>query len=277
MGTIRTGHKWFSVTVAALLLVPLEAGTAEAQEVVCGTTIVDSITLQQDLVDCPSGVNGLMIGADGITINLNGHKIVGRSGSANGVDNSDGHNGMKIIGENGSISGFTNGIEMRGSSGAQVSGLTIQDNANVGLQVRDSRNGRFSDLVVGRNDGGGASFADGADHNEIRDTSFSHNGAAGLVIAADGNVVIRNWANKNTGDGFVVEPGATDTQLSENRAKGNAGNGFTIKSANTTVKANVAEKNHKLGIDAVEGSSDAGGNQASASGDAAQCTGVVCR
>jgi parallel beta-helix repeat protein len=276
MSTIRTGRTWIRVSAAALLLVPVGAASAEAQELACGTTVVDNITLQQDLVGCPPGTNGLTIGADGISVDLNGHKIIGRSGSANGVDNSDGHNGVKIIGDGGSVSGFTNGIEIRGSSGTQVSGLTVQDNAEIGLRVLDSRDGRFSDLTVVGNRGGGAVFAGGADHNEIRATSFTRNGAAGLVIAGDANVVVRNWANNNAGGGFVVKAGGTSIQLTENHAKGNAASGFTIESAGTTLKANVGERNTKLGIDAVEGTSDAGGNRASGNGDDAQCRGVAC-
>jgi parallel beta-helix repeat protein len=275
MGNVRAGRTLIGITAAALLLIPLETASAEAQEVACGKTVMDNVSLQEDLVDCPSGKNGLTIGADGITVDLNGHKIIGSSGSATGIDNSDGHSGLKIIGD-GSISGFTDGIEIRDSSGVQVSGLTIQGNTGIGLRVSNGQGGRFSNLRVVGNRAGGAVFADGADHNKINAVLFIHNGADGLIVAGDANTVTGNWANANAGDGFVVEAGATSTQLSDNRANGNAGNGFSIESAGTRLKANVAQKNTKRGIDAVGGTSDAGKNQASGNGASPQCTGVTC-
>lgn len=275
MGNARTGWNVLGVTAAVVLLVPLGAATANAQETTCGETVTQDITLQDDLVDCPSGKNGLTIGADGVTVDLNGHKIIGSSGSATGIDNSYGHNGVKIIGD-GFISGFTDGLEIRDSRSVQVSGLTIQGNARIGLRVSNSRNGRFSNMRVVSNPAGGAAFADGADNNEIRSVSFIRNGADGLVVSGDANTVAGNWATANAGDGFVVGVGATSTQLSQNRAIGNNGNGFSIESAGTRLKANVAQKNTKRGIDAVKGTADAGDNQASGNGDSLQCAGVNC-
>jgi Right handed beta helix region len=271
----RARRAVIGVAAGAFLLVPLQEATASAQEVACGKRVTDDITLQDDLVDCPSGVNGLTIGADGVTVNLNGHKIVGSAGSAIGLDNSDGHDGVKIIGD-GTISGFTDGLVIRDSNGMRVSGLTIQGNAGVGLRVSNSRKGRFLNLRVVDNHAGGAALADGADDNEIRSVSFKHNGADGLVVTGDANVIAGNWATANAGDGFVVEAGAMSTQLSENKAIENAGNGFNIESAGTRLKANVAQKNTRRGIDAVGGTSDAGSNQASDNGDSPQCAGVNC-
>lgn len=200
MGNARTGWNVVGVTAAVVLLVALGAATANAQETTCGETVTQDTTLQDDLVDCPSGKNGLTIGADGVTVDLNGHKIIGKSGSATGIDNSYGHNGVKIIGD-GFISGFTDGLEIRDSRSVQVSGLTIQGNARIGLRVSNSRNGRFSNMRVVSNQAGGAAFGDGADNNEIRSVSFIRNGADGLVVSGDANTVAGNWATANAGDG----------------------------------------------------------------------------
>jgi hypothetical protein len=42
----------------------------------CGDVITADTTLDSNLVDCPS--NGIVIGADDITLDLNGHRIVER-------------------------------------------------------------------------------------------------------------------------------------------------------------------------------------------------------
>src|SRR5919107_5165477 len=64
--------------IAGLVLVGA-ASVAVAQVpsggVECGDTITTDTTLDRDLSDCPS--NGIVIGADDITLDLNGHTISG--------------------------------------------------------------------------------------------------------------------------------------------------------------------------------------------------------
>ena len=51
------------------------AGQAAASHVSCGATITADTTLDNDLVDCPT--NGIIIAADDVTLDLNGHTIDG--------------------------------------------------------------------------------------------------------------------------------------------------------------------------------------------------------
>ena len=85
----------------------------------CGDTITVDTTLDSDLLDCPN--NGIVIGADDITLDLNGHTIDGDDALVDpcpenefcdvGVAN-DGHNGVRIKG--GDISGFAFGVSSSG-------------------------------------------------------------------------------------------------------------------------------------------------------------------
>src|SRR5215207_2731831 len=76
-------HHGFSATLASLALVVTltEAGAvvgvsqALAGPVSCGDTITTDTTLDGDLIDCPN--NGIIIGADDITLDLNGHTVSG--------------------------------------------------------------------------------------------------------------------------------------------------------------------------------------------------------
>ena len=89
-----------------LLLAALVAATpsALAQTPACGTTLVGSVTFNADMV-CPPGVDGLVIGADNVAIDLNGFSILGpNTGTSRGVV-STGFNGMKIVGP-GAITDF---------------------------------------------------------------------------------------------------------------------------------------------------------------------------
>src|SRR3954464_14538031 len=60
-------------------------GQARASQVSCGETITADTTLEQDLVNCPN--HGIVIGADGITLDLNGHLVDGDGTPAANCDN----------------------------------------------------------------------------------------------------------------------------------------------------------------------------------------------
>ncbi len=67
--------------IAALTLVAALAGAGSAaansspSTVNCGDTLTHSVKLTADLTNCPG--DGLVIGANGITVDLNGHTIDG--------------------------------------------------------------------------------------------------------------------------------------------------------------------------------------------------------
>ena len=70
---------WLSATVvlAATVAVVLAVtgGEASADHVSCGDTITVDTTLDSDLIGCPN--NGIVIGADDITLDLSGHTVTG--------------------------------------------------------------------------------------------------------------------------------------------------------------------------------------------------------
>jgi hypothetical protein len=77
----------------------------------CGQTITADTTLDSDLTKC-SGP-GITIGADDITLDLNGHTISGKA-KGSGVLNIAGHDGVTIGG--GSIRGFAGSIAIVGAT-----------------------------------------------------------------------------------------------------------------------------------------------------------------
>ena len=56
-------------------MIAFGTGQASASHVSCGDEITADTTLDSDLVDCPG--NGIVIGADDITLDLNGHLVDG--------------------------------------------------------------------------------------------------------------------------------------------------------------------------------------------------------
>ncbi len=89
------------LTILALVVavfLAFGADQARASHVRCGHTISRDTKLKNDLVDCPG--NGIVIGADNITLDLNGHTVDGDGmlrcdefyACDYSVDNTAGHN-----------------------------------------------------------------------------------------------------------------------------------------------------------------------------------------
>ena len=72
---IATGTAVALLTGAIPCLPAISASQASASPVSCGDTITTDTTLDSDLIDCPN--NGIIIGADDVTLDLNGHTIDG--------------------------------------------------------------------------------------------------------------------------------------------------------------------------------------------------------
>jgi hypothetical protein len=112
------------VAVALSSAVTSAAGRALAPQPTCGATITVDTRLERDLVNCPS--NGLVIGADNITLDLNGHVIDGDGTEFSdcppdepcdlGVVDFD-HRGVTIKG--GTIREFVFGVLVVGATGSR--------------------------------------------------------------------------------------------------------------------------------------------------------------
>src|SRR3954447_25314999 len=131
------------VLAIAVLLAVASAANAQATRVTCGQTITHDTTLTADLTNCPG--DGLVIGADNITLNLNRHTIDGTVTQLPACDEppfgndgirAGGYDGLTI--ENGTVQEFTEGIE----GGAEGEGVANSDLH--GLVVRGNRFGGIS-------------------------------------------------------------------------------------------------------------------------------------
>src|SRR5436190_19773212 len=100
-----------AVTFVAVILalavagvIAFRGGTAHAANVGCGDTITTDTTLHKDLINCPN--NGILIGADNVTLDLNGHLVDGDGAPAAGCGPQDdcdlglasiGHDGVTVM------------------------------------------------------------------------------------------------------------------------------------------------------------------------------------
>jgi len=190
-------------------LVVVLAPTAQAGAVTvhCGQTITQSITVDNNLDICDSP--GLLIGADNITVNLNGHRFTGSNADDfpnedNGID-FKGHHGVVV--KNGSIGNFFDSDVRMSGYGNSVRNVGM-DGAQVGI------------LITGHD-------------NYVVDSTVSGNRAIGIDVFGDRNIVGGCTVTKN---GF--------RQITDARRLA-----FEIHGTGNIVRANRLEQNYRGVID----------------------------
>jgi parallel beta-helix repeat protein len=239
-----------------------------AVNVVCGQTLSQNTKLDNDLSGCPG--TGLVIGADGITLDLNKHTIDG-SGSGNGIFNG----GHRATIQNGTVTGFNAGVFVSGSSGSRVQNLRAGDNAGNGIFVIDS-----AAVVTGNtafdNGGTGITLQGGG---QVANNRANNSGTAGISVCfeSSGGTVSGNTALSNATDGIaILSCGGDGPQATNNVANAN-GQGIRVVEATTKLTGNSARGNTNLGINALSGAvTDGGNNKASDNGSQHQCENVMC-
>src|SRR5712691_8023264 len=124
------------VGLVVMLLLALSPDRLQGQ-VACGGTVTGAVALTSDL-GCDG--NGLTVGADGTTIDLNGHTIscadpAGYLGSCQGLGfvgiDTNTHNDVLIKGP-GTITGFQVGVKVNMGSNVNVRDLTVTGPASPG-------------------------------------------------------------------------------------------------------------------------------------------------
>jgi parallel beta-helix repeat protein len=239
LGLRRTSMRRALVLLTVLALSQFGAAVVGAPSVAqprpaCGDTITTDTTLYADLVDCPS--NGLVIGADDITLDLNGHTIDGDGALVDpcedetcdvGVDNGAGHSKVTVVG--GTVKEFGFGVLVGGADDNRLGRLTVTDNILSGTLVFDSTHLRITRSTISRNgldsdfsgiaafamrdgviahsriahNGDIGLYAEGIDGNRITGNRFSGNPEAGLLFDGSGNVLSGNHVIRN-GDGIAL-------------------------------------------------------------------------
>jgi hypothetical protein len=189
--TAASIRRMLPVAAVAALAFALPSGAlAKGGALHCGQTVRTDVTLTADL-DCSSGgTNGLYIGKDGVTVDLNHHKIIGAGGDDGyeGIEN-DGYNDVTI--ENGTIEGFKDQILLNDVVANKVSHTYLNP----------SSIGYYNGVLL--NNGSGTKLTD----NHINDAHLSIQAKSGSA-----NLILRNrftnasyglWTQGETGDKVV--------------------------------------------------------------------------
>jgi parallel beta-helix repeat protein len=220
------------VTPAVLALAA--RASAALTKVSCGQTLTESTTLTNDLVNCPG--TGLIIGADNITVDLNGHTIDGKN-KERGIGDQK-HNNVKIV--NGTITDFrAAGVDVFGARGLVLRKLTVrkigagcrQGDICAGIILFKCRRTTIADSVISNHVS--AFQVSGIDvYNSpgarVERNRINRNPGQGIAVFASPNSrVVGNRLNDNRG-GMDANSGSDSIWVVGNQARGNRDAGIAV-------------------------------------------------
>lgn len=261
-------RRFFIAGALILLLVAGSAGVAEARHVSCGQVITEDTVLDSNVGPCPEG--GVVIGADDITLDLNGHRVFGTEEPGEGAGILlEGRSGVRVI--DGKVSLFDAGVAIIGGSGNTVTGMRVVNNVGTGDTdfgdgiVIDSSsgnmvsrnrvvdNGPFSGIAVfgasSRNNTIDANFIVG---NDAVDVTDSQHGDPSGTQQTDGirleprtamSTVTNNVVRGSGLDGIAVFFRSTDNVLRANDVRGNGFHDKMHRKGSGIILFNLADRN----------------------------------
>jgi parallel beta-helix repeat protein len=277
---------------AAALALSAAGASAAPVTLQCGDVVTHSVKLAADVVCQDDSSPGLVVGENGITIDLNGHTVrtVVSHSSQIGIDNSAGHDGVTI--RNGTVMTFDTTILLDGASRNQIRNVNALA-FGTGISVTGGGRNRITGSDAdSRGNGIEVSGSPGTEvvHNQLNSAFgtplivnsnrvlVARNTSGNIAINSGfGNVVERN-SLVGAGaavDGLLVSGAASNTAVLRNTATGWGNDGIHVESSSTLIVGNVANDNGNYGIEAVPGVISAH-NHASGNGNPAQCLNVSC-
>jgi parallel beta-helix repeat protein len=206
---------------------PWTVGEAPVETAVsCGQVLTQSTLLTNDLLDCLG--DGLVVGADDITIDLNGHTIDGTS-LGSGIRN-PGFDSVTIRG--GTVREFDYGVLLdRGTAHNIVEEVNSNTNelASIALSnADDGTNGNTLRFNTLSGSGNGILLSNGTQDTWVYDNTLGVSSGQGIRIeGSSGNVVEANDLN-NISDAAIVLEGSSDNELIRNSVIGAADAAFAI-------------------------------------------------
>ena len=203
-------------------------GQASAAQVGCGDTITTDTTLHHNLTNCPN--NGIVIGANGVTLNLNGHRIDGDGTPAVGCDPdtefcdvgvvNDGHDGVTV--KHGSVREFLYGVFVGRARHNRVLGISSRKNFFFGFYVAESARSLVRNSSGSRNpapEGDGLGLF-GSHRVRIVHSSFRRNALGIHISDSPDNVIKKNRLSRNSDFAILVD--ADRNRIRRNRCVRNS-------------------------------------------------------
>ncbi len=221
-----------------------EVGSAPVLgQVFCGMTIRQSTKVKNDLADCIW--DGLVIGAAGITIDLDGHTIDGK-GLGAGIRN-DGFDNVTI--KNGRIVDFDYGVALNvGTEKNIVEALILEQNQEAGVSLGTIPQ---PDPVLGlpTPEQPPSSFQSGVLDNTVRNNQIRANDHAIWLTNNASNTLIKDNEIAAHGNDAILVERSHGNRIEANSIEASSGTGIALKgSRDNLVLNNLLEDNGGGGI-----------------------------
>src|ERR671931_1895041 len=213
----------------------------------CGQVVSGNVTLTSNL-NC-SG-DGLIVGNDDTTINMNGYTIdgPGRGSSKVGIMiPASAH--VEIIGA-GQLRDFQAGVLATGSNDVRVSRLIFSGN-QIAVFMTGTRNTMLQELIADKNTiAVAAHSATGAD---IESNVMDGNALAGVTFVNSRDTTIAGNNIQGSNDGIFLDPQSHNNVVNSNIAKQNTedfnnGNGLPVNINNNDFKDNLCTLSTPSGL-----------------------------
>jgi hypothetical protein len=268
-GLVSTARRTAVAAIAVAMF--LAAAPARAANELCGQTITQSLTLGADQT-CTG--QGLIVGADGVTIDLAGFTLSGDGGTDEfGID-VNGHTNVTIT--NGTVRGFFDGVVSPPQSvppviklsrivarenvrrGAELYGQVVVDKSSfisngsaasgsAGLELGGERAKATSSAFVG-NVGAGLRLVAATDAT-IAKVVAAGNAGHGIEVSNGIGVVVQGSTAASNGDDGVNVGGGMRNTVTKNTIVGNGRHGVTTLAAgDVVVSKNIAAGNDGRGV-----------------------------
>ena len=248
-------HGVLQWAAAACALAVMGTAASATSNDLCGSTVTDDLKLDHDLT-CTG--NALVVGADGVRIDLAGHTITG-AGTGAGVLIA-GRRGVWVIG--GQIENFTAGVLVNNSSGVVIKHMTFSGNGE-GIDLQAAARGTtIKESSFFDNRARGVMMRGNSADNVVKENSFSGNNVGVALNGTLGATVKENLITASRAAGVRVNVPASGNLVAENTIDGNPA-GIDFPLTGTAWALNNAFKENRISNNAcgIKGPTD--GNEVS--------------
>jgi hypothetical protein len=212
---------------------------ASAARPSCGAVVVKSTTLRANLTNCPG--DGLVIGADGITLDLAGHTIDGAATADTAGIRLAAHHGVTV--KRGTLQEFGNGVLLDNADGNALFHVTVTRSVSRGIQLQNGSAGNRLEFDVSTANGSSGFGLLSSDRNVVTHATGSSNAFSGLQgFGASGNRVVGGTFRDNK-TGIGLNEGSNRNLVTGNVLSGNTEPAVGIDGVDNVIAGNRAEHN----------------------------------
>lgn len=231
------------VLLAATIVIPA-ANATRGWSPACGEVVTTNVTLTKSMKNCASG---LVVGADNLTIDLNGYAIKGLAdGTGVGIDVT-GRTGVTV--KNGNVTDFAEGVKLFNTSNSTVEGLVIR-RAVTGIRLARTDNGTDSNEILDNKvrDSVDGIVAFGAASSRIVGNTLSDLTGTGIFCRDTFSSAAVIEGNRSVRNDVGIRLQFCGASVAENIASNNASAGIFRTRSNGRTFRNVANRNGGIGI-----------------------------